>query len=243
MFVKLREGTQLQGFIPHPSPGGGFQPRNRTNQTRTSTTLGRRFSKDLPSNGVAAGLLLSDVFWLKKGWKVRDDTRILPSRYIYIYSASWVSNSEVFMFVLIFFLSAYQLCSEQTISHHHGGSCQCWPLPFGSVTRPELWTCRQKAEPTMISVEKKLKDNQDNQIANNLACKILVRLSHQTTFSKLSILVCVLERSPHLNSSVRSTTLDNGGWVGWMCQLTIPCVSTGFLRYPYGYRNPRTFFT
>ena len=164
--------------------------------------------------------------------------------YIYIYSASWVSNSEVFMCVYEFCLISFVRSRPFLIAMAKAASVGRYLLVRFRRFVPNFWTCRQKAEPTMISVEKKLKDNQDNPVvANNLACKLLVRLSHQTTFSKLSILVCVLERSPRLNSSVRSTTLDNGGWVGWMCQLTIPCVSTGFLRYPYGCRNPRTFFT
>ena len=225
-------------YLIHPQVAVSIH-RNRTRTPGPPPLLAAASLRICLRMAWAVGLLLPDVFWLKKGWKVREDTRILP---IYVYIYIQLHEFQILKSSCLFWILSYHPCSEQTISQRHGGSCQCWPLPFGSVTRPELWTCRQMAEP-MISVEKKLKNSQDNQIANNLACNFLARLSHQTTCSKVSVLVRVLERSPHLNSSVRSTTLDNGGWVGWMCQLTIPCVSTGFLGYWYGYRNPRAFFT
>ena len=96
MYFLLKMGifqchVSFQGGIPHPSPGGGFHPPESDQDPRTSTTLGRRFSKDLPSNGVGGWAAFTGCFLIEKRLKGKGGYQDSPYLCIYIYIFSFMS--------------------------------------------------------------------------------------------------------------------------------------------------------
>ena len=84
-------------YLIHPQVAVSIH-RNRTRTPGPPPLLAAASLRICLRMAWAAGLLLPDVFWLKKGWKVREDTRISPYLCIYIYIYIYIFSFMSFKF-------------------------------------------------------------------------------------------------------------------------------------------------
>ena len=91
-------------YLIHPQVAVS-NPRNRTRTPGPPPLLAAASLRICLRMGGEIWLKNRVVFWLKKGWKVRDDTRILPSRYIQLHEFQILKSSCLFWFF------SYQLIS------------------------------------------------------------------------------------------------------------------------------------